>query len=140
MTGSYVVDVDAIDAVIFDLDGVITKTASVHQAAWAELFNEYLQDRAERTGEPFQPFEAADYLGYVDGKPRYDGVAAFWSHATSTCPGGHPRILPKRRPCRVSGIGRTGTSSGIWRRMASSRMTRPWRSSRSCSVRAWRLR
>ena len=66
-----------IDAVIFDLDGVITKTASVHEAAWATLFNGYLQERAEQTGEPFQAFESADYLEYVDGKPRYDGVASF---------------------------------------------------------------
>jgi beta-phosphoglucomutase family hydrolase len=69
--------VEDIDAVIFDLDGVITKTASVHEAAWATLFNGYLQERVERTGEPFQAFESADYLEYVDGKPRYDGVASF---------------------------------------------------------------
>ena len=65
------------DAVIFDLDGVITKTADVHEAAWAELFNGYLRERADRGGDPFEPFSTADYGRYVDGKPRYDGVQSF---------------------------------------------------------------
>jgi beta-phosphoglucomutase family hydrolase len=66
------------DAVLFDLDGVLTKTASVHAAAWKRLFDGVLQQRAARTGEAFVPFDIdADYRRYVDGKPRYDGVAAF---------------------------------------------------------------
>src|SRR5688572_14664777 len=66
------------DAVLFDLDGVLTKTASVHAAAWKRLFDGFLQQRAARTGEAFVPFDIdADYRRYVDGKPRYDGVAAF---------------------------------------------------------------
>ena len=66
------------DALVFDLDGVITFTARVHAAAWKELFDSYLQERARRLGESFVPFDAsADYLQYVDGKPRYDGVASF---------------------------------------------------------------
>jgi len=66
------------DAVLFDLDGVLTRTASVHAAAWKKLFDEFLEQRATRTGEPFVPFDIdADYPRYVDGKPRYDGVAAF---------------------------------------------------------------
>jgi len=71
------IDSDSIDAVIFDLDGVITKTAAVHREAWTRLFNEYLQSRSETTGEEFRPFEATAYLEFVDGKPRYDGVASF---------------------------------------------------------------
>lgn len=63
-----------IDAVIFDLDGVITDTASVHADAWRALFDGYLE---EREGPGFAPFEDADYLAYVDGKPRYDGVRSF---------------------------------------------------------------
>ncbi|HET9396439.1 MAG TPA: HAD-IA family hydrolase, partial [Nitrospiraceae bacterium] len=63
---------------MFDLDGVLTKTASVHAAAWKRLFDGFLQQRAARTGEAFVPFDIdADYRRYVDGKPRYDGVAAF---------------------------------------------------------------
>lgn len=66
------------DAVLFDLDGVLTRTASVHAAAWKKLFDEFLARRAADTGEPFVPFDAeADYRRYVDGKPRYDGVASF---------------------------------------------------------------
>ncbi|MCY9783430.1 beta-phosphoglucomutase family hydrolase [Nocardiopsis sp. EMB25] len=65
------------DAVLFDLDGVVTDTASVHAAAWRRLFDGYLADRAPREGEDHSPFSADDYLRYVDGRPRDDGVAAF---------------------------------------------------------------
>ena len=66
------------DAVLFDLDGVLTKTASVHAAAWKRLFDGFLEQRAVDIGEPFVPFDIdADYRHYVDGKPRYDGVADF---------------------------------------------------------------
>ena len=66
------------DAVLFDLDGVLTKTASVHAAAWKRLFDAFLERRAADIGEPMVPFDIdADYRRYVDGKPRYDGVAAF---------------------------------------------------------------
>ena len=65
-------------AVIFDLDGVITFTARVHAAAWKELFDGYLRDRAEHLGQSFHPFDAEiDYHRYVDGKPRIDGVLSF---------------------------------------------------------------
>lgn len=66
------------DAVLFDLDGVLTRTASVHAAAWKKLFDDFLRERASRTGEAFVPFDiATDYPRHVDGKPRYDGVADF---------------------------------------------------------------
>ena len=66
------------DAVLFDLDGVLTRTASVHAAAWKRLFDEFLRRRSADTGEPFVPFDIdADYRRHVDGKPRYAGVAAF---------------------------------------------------------------
>ncbi len=65
-------------AVIFDLDGVVTKTAKIHAAAWKELFDAYLKHRAAREGESFEPFDLdADYRRYVDGKPRYEGVKSF---------------------------------------------------------------
>lgn len=69
---------EAFDAVLFDLDGVITDTASVHAACWKEMFDDYLQKRATEKGEAFLPFDlATDYRLYVDGKPRFDGVRDF---------------------------------------------------------------
>jgi beta-phosphoglucomutase family hydrolase len=69
---------DAIHACLFDLDGVLTQTATVHAAAWKTMFDEYLKRGAERADEPFRPFdEVRDYDDYVDGRPRYDGVRAF---------------------------------------------------------------
>jgi beta-phosphoglucomutase family hydrolase len=66
------------DAVIFDVDGVITKTAVVHAASWKVMFDEYLRLREKRDGEPFKEFTYEnDYLIYVDGKPRYKGVQSF---------------------------------------------------------------
>ena len=63
---------------LFDLDGVLTQTAKVHAAAWKQMFDSYLRDRSQRTGEPFVPFDpVADYNEYVDGKPRYDGTRSF---------------------------------------------------------------
>ncbi len=61
----------------FDLDGVRTQTAKVHGAAWKEMFDSYLRERARQTGQPFVPFGAADYEEYVDGKPRADGTRSF---------------------------------------------------------------
>ncbi len=72
------IDPRQIQAVIFDMDGVITDTATVHAATWKQMFDEYLKKRAERYGERFQPFDVdLDYRRYVDGKPRYDGVEGF---------------------------------------------------------------
>jgi beta-phosphoglucomutase family hydrolase len=66
------------DAVLLDLDGVITDTASLHAACWKQMFDEYLKERATKQGEPFQPFDLSqDYRLYVDGKPRFDGVRDF---------------------------------------------------------------
>ncbi len=70
-------ELDGFDAVLFDLDGVITSTADQHYAAWKEMFDEFLRGRAERLGEPFRPFERDDYNRYVDGVPRNDGVRRF---------------------------------------------------------------
>ena len=69
---------DQYDAVLLDLDGVITDTASIHAACWKQMFDEYLQKRATQKGDAFRPFDiATDYRLYVDGKPRYDGVRDF---------------------------------------------------------------
>ena len=66
-------------ACLADLDGVLTQTAKVHAAAWKEMFDGYLRERAARSGK-FVPFDPVmDYDDYVDGKPRYDGVRSFLS-------------------------------------------------------------
>lgn len=80
---------DGIRACLFDLDGVLTRTATVHAAAWKEMFDEYLRRRSEETGEPFVPFDIhADYDRYVDGKRRADGVRAFLASREITLPEG----------------------------------------------------
>jgi len=67
-----------VTACLFDLDGVLTQTAKVHAAAWKQMFDGYLRERARGAGQTFVPFDAiADYDQYVDGKPRYDGVRSF---------------------------------------------------------------
>ena len=82
---------DQYDAVLLDLDGVITDTASVHAACWKQMFDEYLQKRAARRGEAFRPFDsAADYRLYVDGKPRFDGVRDFLASRDIRLPQGSP--------------------------------------------------
>src|SRR5215207_2844415 len=69
---------DDVIACLFDLDGVLTNTAAVHNGAWTEMFNTYLRERADRTGEEFVAFDPwVDYPEYVDGKPRADGVRDF---------------------------------------------------------------
>jgi beta-phosphoglucomutase family hydrolase len=67
-----------IEACLFDLDGVLTQTAKVHARAWKEVFDAFLAERAQKSGERFRPFdEVADYDEYVDGKPREEGVRSF---------------------------------------------------------------
>lgn len=81
----------AFDAVIFDMDGVITETASVHSRAWKTMFDEYLAARAQQRGEPFREFShAQDYRAYVDGRPRYQGVEAFLTSREIRLPRGTP--------------------------------------------------
>lgn len=78
-------------AVIFDLDGVITRTALVHGEAWKRMFDEYLRARETNKGEKFQEFtHNADYLPYVDGKPRYKGVSSFLESRGIEIPFGDP--------------------------------------------------
>jgi beta-phosphoglucomutase family hydrolase len=80
---------------LFDLDGVLTKTAKVHAAAWAQMFNEFLRRRSEETGEPFVPFDpVADYDAYVDGRPRLDGTRTFLQARGITLPEGQESDPP----------------------------------------------
>lgn len=91
-------------ACLFDLDGVLTPTAAVHAAAWKEMFDSYLRQRADRTGERFVPFDSvADYDKYVDGKPRADGTRAFLRARGITLPEGHPDDPPGTET--VNGLG-----------------------------------
>ncbi|MBA2723617.1 MAG: beta-phosphoglucomutase family hydrolase [Methylibium sp.] len=92
------------DAVLFDLDGVLTKTASVHAAAWKRLFDAFLEQRFRGTGEPFVPFDIdADYRRYVDGMPRHDGVAAFLASRAIELPEGSPEDGPGVQSVRALG-------------------------------------
>ncbi len=82
-------DLERFDAFLFDLDGVLTDTASIHAACWKRMFDGYLRERAEASDEPFVPFEIdTDYHLYVDGKPRFDGVRDFLTSRGITLPEG----------------------------------------------------
>jgi beta-phosphoglucomutase family hydrolase len=82
---------EGVRACLFDLDGVLTDTASVHRRAWKEMFDAYLSARAQRTGDRFVPFDIdADYESYVDGKKREDGVRAFLESRGISLPDGAP--------------------------------------------------
>ncbi len=88
------------EAVIFDMDGVITKTALTHAAAWKKMFDEYLRKRETEHGEKFVEFtHGSDYLPFVDGKPRYKGVADFIKSRGIDIPFGDPSDLPGAETC-----------------------------------------
>lgn len=84
-----------VTACLFDLDGVLTQTAKVHAAAWKQMFDGYLRERARRTGEDFVPFDPVrEYDQYVDGKPRNDGVRALLASRGVKLPEGEPDDTP----------------------------------------------
>ncbi len=93
-----------LEAVIFDLDGVITKTALVHSAAWKQMFDSYLKERQGKNGGNFMEFSHEhDYLKYVDGKPRYEGVKSFLESRNISLPYGDPSDPPEKET--ICGIG-----------------------------------
>jgi beta-phosphoglucomutase family hydrolase len=95
---------DSARACLFDMDGVLTRTAVVHARAWKEMFDGYLKGRSAATGEPFRPFdERADYDRYVDGKPRSDGVRSFLESRGISLPEGDSGDPPDAET--VSGLG-----------------------------------
>ncbi|MBX7269387.1 beta-phosphoglucomutase family hydrolase [Micromonospora sp. Llam7] len=95
---------DHVTACLFDLDGVLTQTAGVHNAAWTETFDDFLRRRATATGEPFRPFDPGpDYHRYVDGRPRLDGVRTFLASRGITLPEGSPEDPPGAQT--VHGLG-----------------------------------
>src|ERR1700754_248058 len=82
-------------ACLFDLDGVLTDTASVHAAAWKQMFDDYLRARAERDGTEFVPFDVKrDYGAYVDGRPRLEGTDTFLRSRDIVLPAGGPGDPP----------------------------------------------
>lgn len=86
------------DAVLFDLDGVVTPTAEVHMRAWSVMFNEYLAGLADQ-----QPYTDEDYFAHVDGRPRYEGVATFLASRGIELPYGDPADPPS--DTTVCGLG-----------------------------------
>jgi beta-phosphoglucomutase family hydrolase len=95
---------DRFDAVLFDLDGVLVDTAQIHASSWKRMFDEYLQGRAQPTGETFRRFDiATDYRLHVDGKPRYDGVRDFLRARGIGLPEGSPRDAPGAETIRGLG-------------------------------------
>ncbi|WP_405757716.1 beta-phosphoglucomutase family hydrolase [Streptomyces sp. NBC_01420] len=91
---------EGIQACLFDLDGVVTKTAVVHAAAWKATFDAFLR---ERDGADFRPFTDSDYDQYVDGRPRADGVRSFLASRDIELPEGTPDDPPDTRS--VNGVG-----------------------------------
>jgi beta-phosphoglucomutase family hydrolase len=86
---------DKIEALLFDMDGVLTQTAKVHAAAWKQTFDEFLRQRAQERGEKFVPFDVdKDYDEYVDGKPREDGVRSFLESRNIELPEGDADDAP----------------------------------------------
>ena len=103
-TSKRVITRDRYDAVLLDLDGVITDTADLHAACWKQMFDEYLQKRATERDEAFRPFDlATDYRLYVDGKPRFDGVRDFLTSRGIHLPEGSPHDPPQAET--VGGLG-----------------------------------
>ena len=95
---------DGIRGCLFDLDGVLTQTAKVHDAAWKQMFDEFLRARAGQSGQPFTPFDPVrDYEEYVDGKPRADGTRSFLESRGIELPEGSPDDPPDAET--VNGLG-----------------------------------
>lgn len=96
-----IIDVARFDALLFDLDGVITQTASIHARAWKQLFDEFLARRETETDGVFVPFDLEnDYRRYVDGKPRIAGVESFLAARGITVPSGVPGDQVDRETAR----------------------------------------
>jgi beta-phosphoglucomutase family hydrolase len=94
-----------LEAFLFDLDGVVTRTASVHASAWKKLFDDFLERRARADGAVFVPFDLViDYQGYVDGRPREGGVRTFLAARGISLPAGRPDDGPEVQT--LNGLGK----------------------------------
>jgi alpha,alpha-trehalase len=97
-------EVRGFESAIFDLDGVITQTSSVHASAWKQLFDDFLKAHAQTEGIPFEPFTLdGDYAQYVSGKPRYEGLSSFLASRGISLPMGSPGDTPEQKT--VYGLG-----------------------------------
>lgn len=97
-------DATAYRAVIVDMDGVLTQTARLHARAWQAMFQNYLAERQQRTGQAIQPFDiSTDYRQYLDGKPRYEGVRSFLKSRGIEFPWGEENDPPDRET--ICGLG-----------------------------------
>jgi len=86
---------DVVSACLFDMDGVVTETATVHDKAWKQMFDEFLRARADNSGGDFVPFDpVGDYDNYVDGKPRLEGTRSFLQSRGIELPEGSPDDPP----------------------------------------------
>jgi beta-phosphoglucomutase family hydrolase len=95
---------EGITTCLFDLDGVLTQTAKVHAQAWKAMFDDFLRERAQQTGEPFHEFDRpTDYDEYVDGKPRLDGVRSFLQSRGIELPLGSPADPPEAETVHALG-------------------------------------
>lgn len=105
ITGNHItISQHQFDAVIFDLDGVITRTARVHAAAWKAMFDEFLKEQSLGSDKTYKPFDLeTDYRSYVDGKPRYDGVQSFIDSRDISLPYGKPEDEPGQKT--ICGLG-----------------------------------
>ncbi|MCK5695692.1 MAG: trehalose-phosphatase, partial [Desulfobacula sp.] len=101
-TQKLTIDPELYDAVLFDLDGVVTRTADTHASAWKKLFDEYLKKKGGADG--YMPFDLSDdYIKYVDGKPRYKGVQAFIASRSIDIPYGSVQDAPDKET--ICGLG-----------------------------------
>ena len=99
------IDLRELEAFLFDLDGVVTRTASIHATAWKRLFDDYLERRARAEGAAFVPFDPViDYQAYVDGRPREAGVRSFLAARGISLPPGSPDDGPEVET--LSGLGK----------------------------------
>jgi alpha,alpha-trehalase len=102
--GSALINLEELDAILVDLDGVVTETARIHAQAWKTMFDAYLRERAARLGDTYEPFDLRhDYKRYVDGKPRYDGVASFLQSRSIYLPPGEDSDPPDKETIRGLG-------------------------------------
>lgn len=105
------------DAVIFDMDGVVTQTARLHAAAWKDLFDHFLRARVADGHTPFPPFDAKeDYLAFVDGRPRHEGVRRFLAARGVQLPEGSPKDEPGAMSVHGLGAQKDGLFTSRMRR------------------------
>jgi beta-phosphoglucomutase family hydrolase len=108
------IDWDAIDAVLFDLDGVLTPTADIHERAWKSMFDSFLEARAK--GATWEPFSGDDYLAHVDGKRRVDGVRSFLASRSIVLPEGTVDDAPGNDTVNALGNAKNAAFQQVLRR------------------------